>query len=159
MEDFMKIILLSILIVSFCLTANAKTYVLRDKLTGKPTGTASISDKNIKNWAEDFILMEASKEYRGKQSHEIKYENGELRLATQEEIDDYLLQKQQESDDLQKAKDIEKLIELLNEKDIKDKIKDIKDEPVSDPIMMGTERNWRGKIKDYVVNIKNKITK
>ena len=50
----------------------------------------------------------------------------------------------------------EKLSELLKDEDIKAEIIALKE---SGPVMMGTERNWRGKIKDYVVNIKNKITK
>lgn len=144
-------ILVMILLISFCLTANAKTYVLRDKLTGEPKGTVSISDKHINDWAKDYILMEASKEYRGKQSHEIKYENGELRLATEQEINDYL-------DSIKPPTEKEMLLGMLEDEDVQTKIKEIKD---AEPIMTfeGTEKSRWQRTKDKVKEIYRIIRK
>ena len=122
----MKTILLVILIVSFCLTANAKTYVLRDKLTGSPVGVASISEKHISDWAKKFILTEADETYKGKQSYEMKYESGKLRHATTQEISDYLTAQEQEQQNIISAKEKKKFLKWLEDDDVKTKIKNIK---------------------------------
>ena len=119
-----KMTLIVIIFCLLCLTAEAKTCVLRDKLTGEPVGTASISDEAISDWAKNFILVEADESYCGKHGHEIKYENGELRHATAQEISNYLAQQEQEQENAIKAKKKQELLDLLEDIDVIDKIKD-----------------------------------
>ncbi len=76
------------------------TYVTLDKNTKEPQGFASIHYKDIKDWEERFDLVEVDDSYRSKQGYEIKYENGKVRLATQQEIDAY---KQQQETALKEA--------------------------------------------------------
>ena len=114
----------SLITISLSTISEAKTYVLRSKTTGEPQGTASISDEAISDWAEKFIIVEADSSYRGKHKYEIKYENGELRHATQEEIDTYLQEKEQEQEDAIDAKKKQEFLDLLEDIDIIDKIKD-----------------------------------
>lgn len=112
--------------MSICLTANAKTYVLLDKLTDAPKGTASIADSDISDWSKKSTLIEADESYRGKQPYEVKYENGKLRHATTQEISDYLAQQEQEQETMIKAKKKQELLSLLDDADIKTKVKNIK---------------------------------
>ena len=117
-----------IFVIVFCLIAQlsfAKTYVLLDKLTGEVKGTASISDDHIADWAKNFIIREGGEEYRGKKHYEIKFEDGKVRHATQQEIADYLTEKELEKQQTQEAIEIEKLLKLLDNESVKTKIKDI----------------------------------
>jgi len=112
-----KALIALLVIVCFCLTAEAKLYVTLHKITGKPQGTVSIADEIVADWAENFILVEADESYRGKQGYKIKYETEILRHATQEEIDAYL-------DSIKPKTKKEQFLEMLNDEDIVNKIKD-----------------------------------
>lgn len=118
----MKIILFVILITSFYLTANADIYVCLSKTDGSPQGVVDIRPEALPDWAENFIMIPADESYRGKQSYEIKYKNQKLRHATQAEIDDYL-------NSIKPKTEKEKFLEMLEDKDIKTKIKEIKNLP------------------------------
>lgn len=117
-----KILLALLVIVCFCLTAEAKTYVTLHKTTGEPQGVSSIADENVADWAENFILIEADESYRGKHGWEIKYKNQKLYHATKIEKDAYKAQKKQEQDVRKKADALETI--GLDESDIQ-KIKNI----------------------------------
>ncbi len=144
-----KIILLTLLIVFsvFC-GANAKTYVVFDKTTGEIKGVASLSEELFLERSKIEILREADQSYRGKHGYEIKYENSELRHATQQEIDDYL-------DSIRPPTEKEEFLEMLKDKDIKTEIKAIKD---AEPIMMGSESRWQ-RIKNKTKEIYRTIVK
>lgn len=123
-----KIFLTILILVCFCVTVEAKTYVLRDQLTGEPQGAASISDKAINDWAINYILEipDNPEDFRGKRGYEMKFENGKTRLATQSEIDTYLAQQEQEQQNAVNAKKKQEFLDWLEDEDIKTKIKDIK---------------------------------
>ena len=65
-------------------------YVLLDKETDAPLGAVDISSAELSNYQSKYTIIEANETFRGKLSYEIKYENEEIRLATQQEIDTYL---------------------------------------------------------------------
>ena len=121
----MKKILMTVLILGFLVTnAQAELYVTLSKTTGEPQGTVNINEKAVADWAESFILVEAGKEYQGKHGYEMKYENQELRLATQEEIDEYLISIEPPTDE---EVFMERLNNALdNDEEIKTKIKELK---------------------------------
>ena len=73
-----------------------------------------------------------------------------MRLATEQEIADYLALKEQERQQAIEAKEKQKFLDWLEDEDVETKIKEIKD---AEPIMMGTERNWKGRIKDKIGRI------
>ena len=151
----MKIILSVILIVSFCLTANADPYVTINKTTGEPAGFANISSKAVADWAKKHILVEADESYRGKHGWEIKYENGNLRHATEQEIANYHAQKEQEAEQAAAARKKQDLSNLLDDEDIKTKIKNIKkDVPVAEPIMLGEDAGIKAKWREILKIIK-----
>ncbi len=118
----MKTILLSLLIVGFCLTANADYYVFFDKETGECLGVSSISQDTVIEKAKQYILKQGDETYRGKQGYEIKFENGKLRHATKAEKDTYKAEKKAEQDTKRKADALELI--GLTEDDIA-KIKNI----------------------------------
>ncbi len=118
----MKQVLFTILIVSFCLTANAKIYVALDKTTGEPRGTINIKLEAVADWAEKFILIEADESYRGLHGYELKYKNEKLKKATQAEKDAYKAERKAEQDARRKSDALETL--SLTQSDI-DKIKNL----------------------------------
>lgn len=125
MKRFIYVCMVFSLITIFLSTfAEAKTYVLRDKLTGEPAGTASIADKYINDWAKDYILTDEGEEFRGKHGWEMKYENGNVRHATKAEKDAYKAQKEAE----QEARKIQEFLAYFENEEIKDKIKEIKNQ-------------------------------
>lgn len=125
----LKTVLAILMIFSLCTLAQAKVYVTLDNLTGEPTGSASISDKAVADWAKNFILIEADKTYQGKNGYEIKYDNETLRHATQIEIDTYLQQQEQNQQNIENEKNKQILLDLLDNESVKTKIKDIKNQP------------------------------
>ena len=123
----MKTFLITLLIAGFCLTASADVYCLFDKNTGEGKGTVSIKEDYVSDWAKNFILKKApDNSYKGKKGHEIKLEGGKLRLATEQEISDFLAAQEQEQQNVINAKEKQKFLDWLDDEDIKTKIKDIK---------------------------------
>ena len=115
----MKIFLAILIITGFAHIAQADMYAVFDKETGECRGAVDIKEDYVPDWAKKFILKQADESYRGKQHYEVKLENGSLRLATQQEIDDHL-------DSIKPPTEKEKLLALLEDEDIKTKIKNIK---------------------------------
>ena len=115
----MKIFLAILLIVSFSYISHADIYAVFDKESGECKGVNDIKEDYVPDWAKNYILKIADESYRGKPHYEVKLENGNLRLATQQEIDDYL-------DSVKPPTEKEKLLTLLEDEDIKTKIKNIK---------------------------------
>lgn len=97
-------------------------YVCLDKITKEPKGITSVREENLSDWEKDFIMIEADESYRGKQGYEIKYENGKLRFATQQEIEDVLAQRKQEQEQIVQTRKKQEFLELLDDVDIKNKI-------------------------------------
>lgn len=127
MEEIMKKILLVVVVMCmFMQVASADLYVTFSRETGEIMGTASISDEGVLEWTKKHILKKADESYRGKQPYEIKYEDGVLRLATQEEIDTYKTDIKAEKDQVINDKEKEKFLKWLDNVDVKTKIKNIK---------------------------------
>ena|SRR3990167_10938447 len=89
--------------------AEAKVYVVVDKDTGILKGTVEISDEAISEWTKKYTVKEAGEDFRGKHPHEIKIENGKTRHATNEEIDTYNQQTENETKSARKKKALEDL--------------------------------------------------
>jgi len=100
-------------------------YVCIDKNTMEPKGFTRVSKENLSEWEKDSIMIEVDESYADKQSYEIKYENGKVRLATQEEIDDYLTQEEQEQKQVVQMRRKQEFLEMLSDTDIKNKISTI----------------------------------
>ena len=122
------LIVFSLITIFLSMDASAKIYCLFDKETGEGHGATSIREDYVPDWAKKFILKEADKSYKGKKGYEIKMESGKLRHATQEEIDFYLAQKEQEQQNAINAKKKQEFLEWLSDEDVKTKIKDIKNQ-------------------------------
>ena len=116
------LVVISLITISLPTIVQAKIYAVRDKLTGEPRGITSISDTYVNDWAKDFILTEVDESYQGKQHYELRYEGGAMRKATQQEIDVYKAQKETDKEAIL----IQKFLDKLDDDDIKQKIKDIK---------------------------------
>lgn len=94
-------------------------YVTLDKVTKEPTGVVNILPKALPEWEAKFDLIEVDESYRGKHGYELKYENNQIRFATQQEIDDYL-------DSIKPKTEKEKFLDMLKDPDVKAEIKKIK---------------------------------
>ncbi len=147
-----KILLATALIFLFNQLALAELYVAFDRETGEIKGVTSVSEEHVLDWTKKCILRKPDnpEEFRGKHRWEIRYEDGKLRLATEQEIADYLALREQEQQQAVEAKEKQKFLDWLEDEDVETKIKEIKD---AEPIMMGTERNWKGRIKDKIGRI------
>lgn len=121
-----KVLFVLIVAMLCCQLANAEVYALFNKETGEGHGTVSINENYVADWAQKYILKLAGEEYRGKKGYEVKLEGGVLRLATQQEIDDYLAAQEQAQEDATFAKEKAKFLGWLDDEDVKTKVKDIK---------------------------------
>lgn len=116
----MRILLILLLLSGVCY---ADDYVVVKN--GKALGTVAIKDEALPEWEKDYEMIPASLEFVGKHHYELRYENNEVRLATEQEINDYYAQLEQEKENFE----IQKLLSKLDKKEIQDKIKAIKKMP------------------------------
>lgn len=89
-----------LIIICLMLVVNisqAKIYVPIDMETGEMRGTVDVQADNIGEWSKSYTMKIADEKFRGKQGYEIKMDKGKLRLATKEEIEEYLLKAKQEN--------------------------------------------------------------
>lgn len=89
MRVFILVLILSFL---FIFDACPELYVAIDGTN--PKGVTSVKDEYLKDWEKDYTMIKVSEEYRGKHGWEIKYDGVKVRLATQQERDDYLNQQE-----------------------------------------------------------------
>lgn len=118
-----------ILVITICFIAQvgfADIYAVFDKETGKSLGVSDIQEKALLDWSQKHVIRKVGKEFRGKQSYEIKYQNGKVRLATKKEVSDYLAQKEQEKQTAIDAKKKQEFLKWLDDVDVKTKVKNIK---------------------------------
>ena len=120
--------LVTILVVFSSSLVFAGNYVVFDKQTGELMGTASVSDKHLLEWTQKNILIEVDNTYKGKQSYEIKYEDGKVRHATEQEVTDYKALQVQEKQAIVDAKEKAKFLKWLDDEDVKNKVKGIKNQ-------------------------------
>ena len=98
-------------ILGICSFAWADIYVVIDEQTNEVRGTADVRPDYIGNWEKNYTMIKGDEIYRGKQPYEIKYEDGKLRFATQQEIDEYkksLLKPQLSENEIIKLKELVK---------------------------------------------------
>ena len=88
-----------LILVFVCSVSFADNYVVLEG--NKVRGTARVKDNHLPTWEKDFTMIKTDK-FVGKHSWEIKYENGKLRPATQQEIDDYFALKEAEKQNKKK---------------------------------------------------------
>jgi len=96
--------------------------------TGDIKGTASIADEDILDWTKKNVLKKADDSYRGKESYEIKYEDGKVRHATEQEVTDYKALQVQDKQAIVDAKEKAKFLKWLDDEDVKNKVKGIKNQ-------------------------------
>lgn len=65
-------------------------YAIVDKNTNEPLGTLEICSDEIEDYSKNYKIFEVDKSFRGKFGYEIKYEDDTVRLATEEEKQNYL---------------------------------------------------------------------
>ena len=114
------VVLFAMVVVSVCY---ADTYVIIDKEDNTIKGVSSISDKHLSDWKKQFDVRKVDDSFNGKQPYEIKYSNGNVRLANKQEIDSYLESKKQEEEGKKLQEDVAWLLKLLDDKDVKVKIR------------------------------------
>jgi hypothetical protein len=85
----MKKLLIVIGFLFIASLARSEVYVCFDKETGDAVGMVDIKPDTVGDWAKTYVMKEADESYRGKQGHEMKFENKKLRLATEKEIADH----------------------------------------------------------------------
>ena len=93
----MKTVTIISVMLFLAVTCHADWYVLRDKQTGNPLGGVELRQDAVPAWEKGFIV-EKNEAFRGKAPFEMKYEAGELRLATKAELDTYRASLKQQSD-------------------------------------------------------------
>ena len=118
-----KGIFVILFILLYCTVANAGIYCLFDRETGEGKGTISSREDYVPELAKRFIVKEGDRSYRGKYGYEIKLDNVQLRHATQQEIDNYFQAKEEEKQQMEENKAKEMLIKLLDNEEVKTKIK------------------------------------
>jgi len=108
----MRVLLALLLMTSVCYASDLYVVIKNNE----PQGTVTAKGKILKEWKKDATLISVGEEYRGKQPYEMKYINGELRLATKEEIQAYKDQQESEAQNRERIR----LLSLLglNETDI-----------------------------------------
>ncbi len=79
-------------------------YALVDKNTNEVSGTAFIKDTHKSDWSKKYLLFPKDASFGVRSPHQMKYENGGVRLATQTELDTYETEKEVEKDVREKEK-------------------------------------------------------
>ena len=120
--------LITILVVSSSSVVVADIYVVFNRETGDIKGTASIADEDILDWTKKNVLKKADDSYRGKESYEIKYEDGKVRHSTEQEVTDYKALQVQDKQAIVDAKEKAKFLKWLDDEDVKNKVKGIKNQ-------------------------------
>lgn len=86
-------------------------YACIDKITNKPIGM--IRANSIEKLEERYIVVKVNESFGVRQHYEIKYEDGKVRAATQQEIDDFLAQQEMEAEIVIRAKTRETTLKAL----------------------------------------------
>ena len=108
-----------LMVIGFLFITNvsySEIYICLDKESGDVRGMVDIKPDTVGDWAKNFTMKEADESYRGKQGHEMRFENKKLRMATDKEITDY----KKEIDDKAKIDSRKSALEMIGitEKDI-----------------------------------------
>ena len=80
-------------------------YVIQEKVGKAIKGTVDVAVGALPEWEKKFIMTPKDESFRGKSHYEIKKQGNNIRLATQQEIDDYK-QTQKQSQETTKKQNI-----------------------------------------------------
>jgi len=88
----------------------------------EPQGVTTVSKDTLSNWEKYYTMIEVDDSFTDKQFYEIKYDGSEVRLATQQEIDEHL-QQQEQAQKLKKKQEAMEILEI-SQKNL-DKLKNL----------------------------------
>ncbi len=98
MRNVLKIIVCLFLFTGICF-ADGYYAVIEG---GTPKGVSWQTDKTLINMQKKYTMIKVGQEFVGKQRYEIKYDGSKVRLATQQEIDDFIQQQEQAAEIVKK---------------------------------------------------------